>query len=346
MTALLDGATRGRLESWLAAAAGKGDAMILDARPLKGGAIQENWLLDVSFDGGATEAYVLRSDAPALVAASLSRAQEFSLLQVAQRAGVMVPAPLWLCEDREVLGRPFYLMRRLGGTASGHRIVKDTALGGDKAQLAERLGQELAKLHRVTPKSELARSLTFLRRPQQPPVAEAVALYRRYLDDLGSAHPVIEWGLRWAEKHAPEHQDVTLIHQDFRTGNYMVDEKGLTGILDWEFAAWGDPMSDLGWFTAKCWRFGQTAKEAGGLARRADFYRGYENESGRPVDGEAVAFWEVVAHLRWAIIALQQGLRHLSGQQRSLELALTGRMAAELEYVVLQLTAPDQWRRT
>jgi hypothetical protein len=43
------------------------------------------------------------------------------------------------------------------------------------------------------------------------------------------------------------------------------------------------------------------------------------------------------------VIALQQGERHLSGGEVSLDLALTGRIAAELEYEVLRLTAPERW---
>ena len=61
---------------------------------------------------------VLRTDAPSAVAVSRSRAEEFALLQVAFRAGVTVPEPLWLCEDPAVLGRSFYVMRRVGGTAA------------------------------------------------------------------------------------------------------------------------------------------------------------------------------------------------------------------------------------
>ena len=45
--------------------------------------------------------------------------------------------------------------------------------------------------------------------------------------------------------------------------------------------------------------------------------------------------------LRWAVIALQQGDRHDSGAERSLHLALTGRIADTLEYRLLQMTAPE-----
>ncbi len=85
----------------------------------------------------------------------------------------------------------------------------------------------------------------------------------------------------------------------------------LTAILDWEFAGWGDPDEDIGWLCCKGWRFGRLDREAGGIAERAPFYRGYESESGRRLDPERVRFWEVMANLRWAVIAMQQSDRFL-----------------------------------
>ena len=47
-----------------------------------------------------------------------------------------------------------------------------------------------------------------------------------------------------------------------------------------------------------------------------------------------------MAHARWAVVALQQGERHVAGAEPSLELALTGRRIAELEHDLLEATAP------
>jgi len=122
-----------------------------------------------------------------------------------------------------------------------------------------------------------------------------------------------------------------------------VDQGDLTGILDFEFAGWSDPDEDLGWFCARCWRFGAEDLEAGGIAPRADFYRGYEGASGRHIDALAVHFWEAMAHIRWAVIALQQAHRRIAGGERSLELALTGRLVPELELSIIDLLAPGPW---
>ncbi len=334
------------LEAFLAERAGAGSLRLTEMRPLSGGAIQENWLLDADIPDGpfaGLQELVLRTDSPSGVAVSLTRPREFAVLRAAWQAEVTVPEPLWLCEDESVLGKPFYIMRRVAGTALARRVVKDTSLGGNRDALSERLGRELAKIHTIVPPRP---DLDFLDPPPRDPGSESVIQYRKHLDLLGLARPALEWGLRWCETHAPQPGDVVLTHQDFRTGNYMVDESGLTGILDWEFSAWNDPMSDIGWFCAKCWRFGRDDLEAGGIAPRAAFYRAYEQASGRRIDPARVAFWEVMAHIRWAVIALQQGRRAMSGSESSLELALTGRVyPPELERDILVMTAPEQWRQ-
>src|SRR5262249_7622263 len=156
--------------------------------------------------------------------------------------------PLWLCRDPAVLGQDFYLMRRIAGVAQGHRVIKDKSLGGDRARLAERLGAELARIHAITP---AAPGLEFLAAPEARPALAAIATYRGYLDGWARGYPVLEWGLRRLELMAPAASETVLTHQDFRTGNYMIDAVGLTGILDWEFAAWGDPMTDIAWFCAR-----------------------------------------------------------------------------------------------
>ncbi|MDA1089336.1 MAG: phosphotransferase family protein [Proteobacteria bacterium] len=336
----VSGAAKARLRKFISDAA-EAPVEINDLRRLPGGAIQENWLLDISvLEGGARTgdyALVLRLDAPSSVAASHGRAQEYALLKTAHRAGVAVPKPYLLATDPTILGGPFFIMNRIDGTAQGHKLVKRPP---DDA-LAASLGRELARIHAITPDAPAAADLGFLTPIDAAPALAAVGLYRRYLDDLGQARPALEWGLRWLELNAPpvddKAADIVLCHRDFRTGNYMVSDAGeLTGILDWEFAGWGEAEEDIGWFCAKCWRFGAPEREAGGIADRKPFYDAYEQESGRRIDTGRVAYWEVMAHVRWAVIACQQAARHVSAEQLSLELALTQNLVPELELEVLR----------
>jgi hypothetical protein len=46
----------------------------------------------------------------------------------------------------------------------------------------------------------------------------------------------------------------------------------------------------------------------------------------------------LAAHIRWAVIAIDQAARHLSGKETSLELALTGHIVPELEWEILNMT--------
>lgn len=328
---------KNRIEQFLLEKSGATTARIVEARLLSGGAIQENWWLTVSFQGGPYDgvlACVLRCDAASGVAVSHSRAEEFALLQAAFAAGVTVPEPLWL-GDVSVFGRDFFVMRKAAGTAAGFRLVKDMTLGGDRERLVQRIGAEMAKLHGIVPPRA---DLAFLPVPVLSPALQGVHEFREFLDAHHTPFPALEWGIRWLEKNAPVTPQRVLTHRDWRTGNYMVDEHGLTAVLDWEFAAWSDPLEDIGWFCARCWRFGQFDKEAGGIGSRDALYRGYESVTGKPLDRAAVFFWEVYAHVRWAIIALQQGERHVSGREPSLELALTAHIVPELELEILNMT--------
>lgn len=314
--------------------AGADKVAITGGERLTGGAIQENTALTITVEGGPRAGVyevVLRREALAGVPVSLPLAQQFALIRAAHEAGVTVPEPLWLCDDTEVMGQPFYLMRRVAGEALGTRIVKDAP----HEALAERLASELAKIHTITPPRE---ELDFLDPVDESPALDWVARWRAYLDEEPEPHPILELGLRWLERHAPPLGEVVLCHHDFRTGNYMVANGELTGVLDWEFAGWSDPMEDIGWICARCWRFGSNQWEAGGIAARETFYRAYEAASGRTVDRDIIPYWEAMAHVRWAVIALQQTSRHLSGREPSLELALIGRRLPELEYEVLRLT--------
>ena len=325
------------IERWLRAETRANAVRITRCERLSGGAIQDNWALDVHIEGGpwhGERAWVLRADGRSKVAASLTRAQEFAVLRVAHASGVIAPKPLFLCRDSSVLARDFFILERLPGIAAGHRLTREPALVPDPDALVHALGANLARLHAVRPPRA---ELEALSPPPANPALAAIAGYRSCLDRLDDAYPALEFGLRWCERHAPATFDVALIHRDYRTGNYLVDGGRTSGVLDWEFAGWGDSREDLGWFTARCWRFGGIDREAGGIAPLEPFLRGYESVAGHRPSRADLDYWQVMAHLRWAVIALQQAQRHRSGGERSLELALTGRIVDELEYEALRL---------
>lgn len=327
-------AIRERLQAFIASASGCVEARIVGLERMSGGAVQENWALDVEI-GGRLVNWVLRTDAPAAVRESASRAQEFAVLQAMQGADVLAPRALYLCDEPAITGRRFFIMERLPGVAAGHRVTRDRALVPDPGRLARELAANLARLHRIKPPHP---QLDFLRTMH---ARDNIAHYRGYLDAHPDAHPVLEWGLRWCELNAPATEETTFIHRDYRTGNYLVHEGRLAGVLDWEFPAFGNPLEDVGWLCARCWRFARPDLAVGGIARLEDFLPEYEHVSGRKVTASDLVYWQVMAHLRWAVIALQQAQRHLSGTEPSLELALTGHILGDLELEILNLTGAE-----
>ena len=328
------------LARFLASAGGAPAVEITSLSPMRGGAIQENWSIDACFSGGSLagdQQLVLRTAAPTGVTESLGRLEEFAVLKAVFAAGVTVPEPLFASDDPAIFGKPFFVMQRVNGTAAAHRITRDNALAAVFPTVAERLGRELARIHKIRPPRP---DLAFLPRYEDVGPCQQIAAFRAYLDSHPMPRPVLEWGIRWLETHLPPPIQPVLCHHDFRTGNYMLDGADLTGILDWEFAGWGDPHEDIGWFCCKGWRFARLDREAGGIADRSPLYTGYESEAGRSIDPERVFFWEVLASVRWAVIALQQSDRYMIRGERNLDLALTGRRATECELEILMLLDP------
>ena len=174
------------------------------------------------------------------------------------------------------------------------------------------------------------------------PALATIADYRVHLNELPDRHPSVEWGLSWLEAHAPEtvtsvFLPIVIIARATTWSTMAYSPR----CWDWEFAGWSDPIEDIGWLTAKCWRFGADDREVGGIGSLDEFLRGYEDESGRSIDRDQIAYWQVMAHVRWAVIALQQADRFVSGGERNLELALTAHIVPELELEILSQTTPD-----
>lgn len=309
------------LETFIAEATDAAGVRVRGLALLPGGAVHENWGFEAAIEGGTLSghhALVLRRDSPIRLAATIGRRTEFDILKVAWEADVTAPEPLWTGTGRGVADGAFFIMRRILGSA----LPRDIVGGGDPDGLAARLGAELARIHAIRPTPPRLSVLG----PPGVPVTAGIAAYQRHRKHhcpaLGDAE-------RWLERHAPDCRQVTLVHRDFRVGNLMVDRGDLSGVLDWAFAGWGDPMEDIGWFCAKCWRYGPDYLEAGGIASRASFYRGYEAAADRTIDDVAVVFWEIFAHYRWAVIAHMQAerLRLGAGPIEELETA-PGRAAA------------------
>ncbi|CAN5914900.1 phosphotransferase family protein [soil metagenome] len=305
-----------------------------------GGASRQTWSFDAVVEGRRHD-LILRRDPPATKigtsettapdrpATALDRATEFRVLAAAHKTGVRAPEPLFELTPLDGLGDGF-VMRRIGGTAIARKLLRDPPYQAARARIAGQLGEILARIHAVDPAS--------LPPLDRRDAAASVAAQRRALDALSQPQPVFELALSWLDRRKPAPIDrPLLVHGDYRTGNYLADESGVTAILDWEGAHLGDPIEDLGWLCVKSWRFGAIDRPAGGFGNREELWAAYERAGGAKVDPARARWWEVFGTVRWGVICHQQAWRHLSGAVTSMELASIGRRAVETEVDLLQL---------
>ena len=283
---------------------------------LAGGASKEAWAISLA-DG--RELLLRRAGGGVMHLDSLSLRQEFEVLVAARAAGVRVPEPIEYLG--ELAGREAFVMELVQGEAIGRRIVKAPPPGLD-LQMAE----QLAVIHAIDPKSV-------------PFLAGSDLWERLYaeLDSVDEPHPAIEYGLAWCRERLPLERPRVVSHGDFRLGNLMVDDSGIVAVLDWEFTHVSDPAEDLAWPLVRAWRFGNDAKRLGGIADVAPFLDRYAELTGLRVADDELLVWEVLGNCKWAMASLTQARRHLRGEERNVELAILGRLAAEMEYELLDL---------
>ena len=273
-------------------------------------------------------ALILRKDAAHENPAN-DRATEHALMRFAFAHAVPVPAQhFWFELAANETG---FVMDRIAGETIPRRILRDAPYAGARAKLAAQCGEVLARIHALP-----IASLPALPVPAEPVALRFIDEQRARLDSFGDPHPVFELALRWLDAHLPRLRPLALVHGDFRNGNLIVTEQGLTSVLDWELSHLGDPMEDLGWLCVKSWRFGAPLP-VGGFGTREKLFDAYARASGSAVDAESVRFWEVFGTLKWGLICKLQAEYHLRGIKPSLELAALGRRVCETEYDLLLL---------
>ena len=298
---------------------------------IMGGASKEAWVVDARVAGERLELFVRRAAGGVIYSETLSLEQEYQVLRAAHEWGVKAPKPYGYLED--VAGREAFVMECLEGESIGRRVVQKPEFEAARDVLPRQMAEELPKIHAI-PFDALPNLPGAREKPAAPHVLKTL---ERELDALGEPHPAISLGLLWLHENPPQGHGVVLNHGDFRVGNLIVNDRGILGVIDWEFAHLGDPAEDLAWPLVRAWRFGVDHLRLGGVGEVEPYLERYNALAGREVSPRDLFYWEVAGNVRWAIGALNQARRHLSGQERSVELAVLGRLASEVEYEILSL---------
>lgn len=252
-------------------------------RRLTGGASRETWRFNA--DGEDFVLQRVRKGTPG------GLRTEPAVLAAAHRGGVLVPELVVDGSHRDELDRPFMIVRAVQGETIARKILRDDEFSAARQALPAQLGKAAAALHRIS-----ASEVDGLVNEDQ------IDRYKQVLDDLGEPHPVFEVAFRWLEMNRPTTTHQCIVHGDFRLGNMMVNEQGLSAVLDWELSHIGDPMEDLGWLCVRAWRFGG-AHPVAGLGTYEALFDAYEEESGVRPDAHIVRWWETLGTLKWGSCA-------------------------------------------
>jgi len=315
------------------------DVRIVGSRRMSEGFSQETFRVDVAWqspDGSHARSYIVRRLPAAGLLEPYDTEPEFRVLAALEGTGVRAPRVYWYERDPAIFERPFYVMEYVEGAVplpiavDGKRVFDDEV----RTRLGEDFVANLAALHAVDWRG---RALQFLGDPGRGRAAAAREL-ARWEEMIARAdsppRPMLTDAVLWCRRALPSCDEVTLVHGDYRTGNFLVAGGRLVAMLDWEMVHLGDPMEDLGWACMTLWR-GESPWMCH-LLERDRLYARYEELAGRPVDRGRVRFYEVLATVKMAAIMLTGIHAWREGRTRDLRMALFDHQWAYMAAAIAQ----------
>ena len=186
--------------------------------------------------------------------------REFRVVDALQDTEVRVPETLLACDDHDVLGADFYVMRRVEGDVFRDGEPERFQTPGAREQVGYELVENLARVHEVDyegvglPEGDFGYPDGFTARQ-----------VRRWSEQLTWAFdvtaeerevPVLYEVMEWLSDNVPAETPTTLVHGDYKLDNVMYGpraEPEVVAVMDWEMSTLGDPFTDLGWMLSYWW---------------------------------------------------------------------------------------------
>lgn len=283
-----------------------------------GGASRETYKLTLSVEGDE-RGVILRRDPPSSLI-DTERELEYAAYERIYPTDIPVPEPLFLEEDPRYLEQPFSIMATIEGSQSDVATLSDDQrqlIGNDKWKLLGRL----AKKDPI----ELGFG-AFMDIPAPDECAGRELDYWQGVIEKDEIHPQpIAWAaLRWLRRNMPPAaQKLSVVHGDYKSGNFLFDNAGITGVLDWEMCHLGDPLEDLAWSLDPLWSF-DTPGLAGRLLPRDEAVRIWEEASGLQVDEPAFRWWRIFVSVKALAIWISSSEDFEKGESKDAILAMAG----------------------
>lgn len=284
-----------------------GDFEVRGLAPLGGGASKEQFVFDLDWveDGVAKigERMIVRRS-PSEASVETYGLREFQVVD-ALRGVVPVPRAYWLDQDGEELERPAQVYSFVKG------IQKPTAGSGNTSgigtyfprHLRDGLGNDFVDHLALVHAFDFSKAdLSAFDAPEigtSDGVKRTINWWARvWEEDRLEDVPLMALAEQWLRANAPVLDHVSIIHGDYRSGNFLFDEEQvtITAILDWELAYLGDRHADIAWSTFDAF---STLDEdnnllVSGLMAKDKFLRRYGEKSGLSVDPKRLAYFQIL----------------------------------------------------
>ncbi len=290
-------------------------------RPLGGGASKEQYRFDVAANG-QSQTYVLRREPPESIVET-HRLREYQLMR-AVAGTVPVPPVPWVDADGQWFGRPSLISQFMTGVTKPPATSSNVSgLGTEfspeqQALLGPQFVELLARIHLFDWRSA---KLDAFDQPAEG-TTEGVSWVINWWDrvweeDCHEAVPLMRMAAQWLRRNAPPIDKATIVHHDFRAGNFLFDPESfqITTVLDWEIAHIGDYHEDLAWTMQEGYGY---YDEAGrfivcGLIEQEEFLHRYAELTGFPVDQRKLDYYAIMNAWKSTIIVVATGIRCMIG---------------------------------
>lgn len=255
--------------------------------------------------GEQPQTLVLRMDPPASIVET-SRLREFEILR-AMRDVVPVPGCHWVDPKGTYLQSPGLIYDYVPGVVkpTKHQAAQVTGVGTRfdpelRATLGPDFVDQLAAIHRfdVAGMGEIPGFEPVVPGSNESIIRQVNWWRRVWEEDRLEDFPLVNVAAEWLIANAPEIDHVSVVHGDYRTGNFLFDESSgrITALLDWELSVLGDRHQDLSWAAGR--HLGHLAEDGktfllGGLLPLDEFFARYEQSSGLTVDPKRLKYFDI-----------------------------------------------------
>ena len=268
---------------------------------IHGGASRQTYSIDLAYEdaqGPQVKGVILRRDPPDSLIDTERRVEFAAIKSAFGQYVIPVPEAMFLETSNEALGAPFFVMGRIeDGTPLNPFRVGD--IEPHRTEVGQQFFQHLGSIAALTvTSSPLAREID-IPAPDQCWRRELTYWANEIRTNAKTPQPIAEAAIRHLERNPPPPaQRLSLVHGDYRTGNFLHDGQGrINAILDWEMAHIGDPFEDLAWATDLLWCSNDQERAAGFLPWN-EAITVWQKASGCRFDPAAFEWWSLFAHVK------------------------------------------------